>query len=156
MEPNWQTQTGSMESTPYLTDWLLQVVSPDVDMSQVGVEFHSLSQSQQSLCPDVVPADRQPDGRVFEWVKKEKRKRASDHIHSGSVRNSRSQTAAPWGEHLAQVHSSLIFKPIERQVDDVQGRVLLQHLSQMERTTATHTVTAELQHKIMNKRKIAS
>lgn len=72
MEPNWQTQTGCVESTPYLTDWLLQVVSPDVDMSQVGVEFHSLSQSQQSLCPDVVPADRQPDGRVFEWVKKEK------------------------------------------------------------------------------------
>lgn len=86
--------------SPYLTDWLLQVISPDVDMSQAGVEPHSLSQSQQSLRPDVVPADRQTDERVFEWVKnkqKKKWRRASGYVHGGSVWNSRFQTAVRWG-----------------------------------------------------------
>lgn len=45
----------------YLTDRLLQVVSPDVDVVQSFVHCHSFSQSQQTLRPDAVTADRQPD-----------------------------------------------------------------------------------------------
>lgn len=45
----------------YLTDRLLQVVSPDVNVVQRFVNFHSSSQRQQTLHPDVVTADRQPD-----------------------------------------------------------------------------------------------
>lgn len=39
------------------------MVSPDVDVAQSFVNFHGLSQRQQTLRPDVVTADRQPEDR---------------------------------------------------------------------------------------------
>lgn len=59
-----RSRVSVQQSVEYLTDGLLQVVSPDVDVVQGCVNLHSLSQRQQSLRPDVVTADRQPDGQT--------------------------------------------------------------------------------------------
>lgn len=70
-----------------------------------------------------------------------------DGVRRGGVWDSRSQGAARRGQHLAQVDDSLAFKPIERQVDDVQARVLPQQLAQVNGTFAAHAVTARSQHR---------
>lgn len=42
--------------TAHLADGLLQVVPPDVDVTQGGRDLHGCSQRQQTLRPDVVVA----------------------------------------------------------------------------------------------------
>lgn len=51
----------------YLAYGLLQVVSPDVDVSQSRAGFHSPSQQQQTLWCDVVSAHRQPAQSAGWW-----------------------------------------------------------------------------------------
>lgn len=51
------------------------------------------------------------------------------------------QSAAGTGDGLAQVHAAFVLNPIGRQVDELQGRVLLQHTGQMESAVTGHTVT---------------
>lgn len=64
-------------------------------------------------------------------------------FHVCSRRDSRSQPAAWRGQRPAQVHCSIILDPVEGQIQDVQGGVPPQQLSQMVGTIATHTVTME-------------
>lgn len=57
--------------------------------------------------------------------------------------DSLSECAARPGDGLAQVHRAVVFHPIGRQVQDLQGRVLLQHLGQVTHAVTSHAVTAE-------------
>lgn len=59
-----------------------------------------------------------------------------------NVQDSLSQDAAWPGHSLAQVHSTFIFNPIGRQINDLQGRVVLQHLGEKTQAVTSHTVTA--------------
>lgn len=65
--------------------------------------------------------------------------------------HSRSQTTAWRRQCLAHVHGSLILDPIERQINDVQGGVRLQHVGQAESTIAAQAVTAESQSDTVHK-----
>lgn len=57
--------------------------------------------------------------------------------------DSLSECAARPGDGFAQVHSAVVFHPIGRQIQDLQGRVLLQHLGQVTHAVTSHAVTTE-------------
>lgn len=59
---SWSYDTeAALQTGSYLTDGLVQVVPPHVEMLQGVVDLQSPSQRQQTLRPDVVAPDAQPD-----------------------------------------------------------------------------------------------
>ena len=65
--------------------------------------------------------------------------------------DSLSQDAAWPGNSLAQVHRTFVFDAIGRQIYDLQGRILLQHLSKMAHAVTSDTVTTDKQDEIKRK-----